>query len=110
MIVLKAAQDNVLAALQVVSGIVQRRHTLPILANILRRGRDLSKNYDDYVAMRRDRMTPVQLLQILAPLLPEPVRLPVKLASQGCLELARRRARKLRGFFGASKVNARNAP
>ena len=35
MIVLKAAQEQVLAALQAVSGIVERRHTLPILANVL---------------------------------------------------------------------------
>ena len=35
MIVLKATQDKVLAALQSVTGIVERRHTLPILANVL---------------------------------------------------------------------------
>jgi DNA polymerase-3 subunit beta len=35
MIVLKAAQENFLSALQAVSGIVERRHTLPILANVL---------------------------------------------------------------------------
>ena len=35
MIVLKANQDKVLAALQSVAGIVERRHTLPILANVL---------------------------------------------------------------------------
>jgi DNA polymerase-3 subunit beta len=35
MIVLKAAQEQLLAALQSVSGIVERRHTLPILANVL---------------------------------------------------------------------------
>lgn len=35
MIVLKAAQEKVLAALQSVAGIVERRHTLPILANVL---------------------------------------------------------------------------
>ncbi|TXT41517.1 MAG: DNA polymerase III subunit beta [Comamonadaceae bacterium] len=35
MIVLKAPQDQVLSVLQAVSGIVERRHTLPILANIL---------------------------------------------------------------------------
>ncbi|MDP4301118.1 DNA polymerase III subunit beta [Leptothrix discophora] len=35
MIVLKAAQEQVLGALQAVSGIVERRHTLPILANVL---------------------------------------------------------------------------
>ncbi|HMX11555.1 MAG TPA: DNA polymerase III subunit beta [Burkholderiaceae bacterium] len=35
MIVLKATQEKVLTALQAVSGIVERRHTLPILANVL---------------------------------------------------------------------------
>ena len=35
MIVLKAAQEKLLAALQSVAGIVERRHTLPILANVL---------------------------------------------------------------------------
>jgi DNA polymerase III subunit beta len=37
MIVFKSTQDQVLAALQAVSGIVERRHTLPILANVLLR-------------------------------------------------------------------------
>src|ERR1044072_2585163 len=35
MIVLKAAQEKLLNALQAVAGIVERRHTLPILANVL---------------------------------------------------------------------------
>ena len=35
MIVLKTTQDRLLAALQSVSGIVERRHTLPVLANVL---------------------------------------------------------------------------
>ena len=35
MIVFKATQDKVLAALQSVAGIVERRHTLPVLANVL---------------------------------------------------------------------------
>ena len=35
MIVLKATQNTVLTALQSVAGIVERRHTLPILANVL---------------------------------------------------------------------------
>jgi DNA polymerase-3 subunit beta len=35
MIVLKAAQEKLLGTLQSVSGIVERRHTLPILANVL---------------------------------------------------------------------------
>ena len=37
MIVLKAAQEKLLVALQSVAGIVERRHTLPILANVLMR-------------------------------------------------------------------------
>ena len=37
MIVLKAAQEKLLSALQSVAGIVERRHTLPILANVLLR-------------------------------------------------------------------------
>jgi DNA polymerase III subunit beta len=37
MIVLKAAQSHLLEALQSVAGIVERRHTLPILANVLLR-------------------------------------------------------------------------
>ena len=39
MIVLKATQNTVLTALQSVAGIVERRHTLPILANVLKIGR-----------------------------------------------------------------------
>jgi DNA polymerase III subunit beta len=37
MIVFKAAQDKVVSVLQSVAGIVERRHTLPILANVLLR-------------------------------------------------------------------------
>ncbi len=37
MIVLKAPQERLLSALQSVAGIVERRHTLPILANVLMR-------------------------------------------------------------------------
>ena len=35
MIVLKAPQDKVVSVLQAIAGIVERRHTLPILANVL---------------------------------------------------------------------------
>ena len=42
MIVLKATQDKVLSVLQSVAGIVERRHTLPILANVLIRKTDSS--------------------------------------------------------------------
>ena len=37
MIVLKATQSKVLAVLQSVAGIVERKHTLPILANVMLR-------------------------------------------------------------------------
>ncbi|MDO5086620.1 MAG: DNA polymerase III subunit beta [Comamonadaceae bacterium] len=37
MIVLKTTQDKLLSALQSVAGIVERRHTLPVLANVLLR-------------------------------------------------------------------------
>ncbi len=37
MIVLKAPQEKLLSALQAVAGIVERRHTLPVLANVLMR-------------------------------------------------------------------------
>ena len=40
MIVMKTTQEKVLAVLQSVSGIVERRHTLPILANVLIRKTD----------------------------------------------------------------------
>ena len=35
MIVVQSTQDKLLAALQAVSGIVERRHTMPVLANVL---------------------------------------------------------------------------
>ncbi len=40
----KTQRDNLLRPLQIVSGIVERRHTLPILANLLIRkhGQDIS--------------------------------------------------------------------
>ncbi|MBB2487742.1 DNA polymerase III subunit beta [Mitsuaria sp. WAJ17] len=49
MIVLKASQDKVLSALQAVSGIVERRHTLPILANVLirKQGRQVELTTSD---------------------------------------------------------------
>ena len=49
MIVLKAPQEKVLGALQAVAGIVERRHTLPILANVLMRknGRQIELTTSD---------------------------------------------------------------
>ena len=42
MIVFKATQEQIFASLQSVAGIVERRHTLPILANVM-----LKKTGDD---------------------------------------------------------------
>jgi DNA polymerase-3 subunit beta len=49
MIVFKAAQEQVLAAFQAVAGIVERKHTLPVLANVLLRkqGRALELTTSD---------------------------------------------------------------
>ncbi len=49
MIIFQASQDRVLSALQAVAGIVERRHTLPILANVLIRkaGDDVSLTTSD---------------------------------------------------------------
>lgn len=101
MIVLKAPQDQVLGALQAIAGLVERRHTSPVLANVLLRRRGATTAYADYVHLRLQ-----PFLTRLLPALPPP-----------CVEflrplvrLARGRLPELRGFFGATKVNARNAP
>jgi DNA polymerase III subunit beta len=49
MIVLKAPQEKLLGALQAVSGIVERRHTLPVLANVLlrKKGEDIEFTTSD---------------------------------------------------------------
>jgi hypothetical protein len=102
MIVLKGSQDQMLTALQVVSGIIERRHGVPLLARVIIGTRPKASTYEDYVQLRRVQPTLMRLLPMLPPLVPEIVRPPVKLALG--------RVRELRGFFGATKVNARNAP
>ena len=59
MIVLKTAQEKLLSALQSVSGIVERRHTLPILANVLLRknGSDIEFTTSDLEIQVRTRDT-----------------------------------------------------
>jgi hypothetical protein len=103
MIVLKAPSDQVLAALQVVSGIVQRRHTLPILQNVLRCARRADSVYDECETLRD---TPLERLPVLLPVITDVIRLEVRPAAG----LARERVRQTRRFFGAAKVNARNTP
>ena len=59
MIVLKAPQQHLLEALQSVAGIVERRHTLPILANVLMRktGDDIEFTTSDLEIQVRTKAT-----------------------------------------------------
>jgi hypothetical protein len=102
MIVLKAPQDQVLAALQAISGLIERRHTMPLLDRLIVERRLRSSSYEAYVQLRRIQPMLTRLLPMLPPLVPEIARPPIKVALG--------RVRELRGFFGATKVNARNAP
>lgn len=47
MIVLKATQDKVLAVLQAVSGICERRHTLPVLASVFEGKNSISNGFPE---------------------------------------------------------------
>lgn len=102
MIVLKAPQDQVLAALQANSGLVERRHTLPLLDRVIIGSRRTASAYEDYMQRRRAQPMLMRLLSVLPLVVQEIVRPPIKLALG--------RVRELRGFFSATKVNARNAP
>lgn len=99
MIVLKATQDKVLAVLQSVAGIVERRHTLPILANVL---------------IRRTPHFDVMELEMC----PAAVEVPARHSAE-VFTLFSRPAAKLkqalvpnlpRTSYFSSKVNGRNAP
>ena len=96
MIVLKCTQDKVLRALQSVAEIVERRHTLPILANVLLSKSEMGDSacvnapVQRAVLACRERGTPV-------------VR---RSESVGLLVSSERP----NGFFSASKANLRNAP
>ena len=97
MIVLKATQDKVLAVLQSVAGIVERRHTLPIFANVLIRrtaqwGPLLSETSDPEVPDRHSAEVFTSFIQPMA-----------KLKHALVLNLPRT------SYF-SSKVNGRNAP
>lgn len=93
MIVLKATQDKVLAALQSVAGIVERRHTLPILRDVLigkfGAGNGLAIEKVE-VQIHRPHDTRVRVA---------PARRELGL-----------KTRPVGGFFSVMKVNLRNAP
>lgn len=88
MIVLKATQDKVLAVLQSVAGIVERRHTLPILDKVVIRRSDF--NCSTAKASASKGYQPAES----------------KPARQRSLSLVLRCI----GFFSSSKANLRNAP
>jgi len=99
MIVLKATQDKVLAVLQSVAGIVERRHTLPILANVLIR----QTAHFDFME-----------LEMCPPVLDAPTRHGAEvftLFSRPMVKLKQALALNLpRISYFSSKVNGRNAP
>jgi len=112
MIVLKAAQDKILCILQSVAGIVDRRHMLPILANVLIRktGTPLPELVDAF--------EPNQTTKVIANIfwpLPKDIQsgssnaflsIGLKSASNRAMSVGPRFV----GFFSASKANLRNAP
>lgn len=100
MIVLKAPLERVLDALQIVAGVGDRRHELPVLAEVMISRRGSGASYFDYVR-RVFQQAPAQ------PVVVHPCGEPARPVVQ------RKRAHAQawsRGFFGATKVNARNAP
>ena len=103
MIVLKATQDEVLAALQSVAGIVERRHTLPILANVLIRktGGILSFCSVDSGSSKTELINNTQISRISW--------------DQNSGETKGRNGFRVnisrpKGFFSSGKTNLRNAP
>ena len=106
MIVLKATQSKVLAVLQSVAGIVERRHTLPILANVmLRRIGGKSHMVVGFDADSEQELVPRPINVMPAMGRSEPVnRLPQ--CCRGILASGQRSS----GFFSSGKANLRNAP
>jgi len=105
-IVLKATQSKVLAVLQSVAGIVERRHTLPILANVMLRrvGRNLyttvgfDADSEQELAPRTINVMPAMGRAELVNRLPQ--------CGRGILASGQRS----NGFFSSGKANLRNAP
>jgi hypothetical protein len=112
MIVLKATQDKILCVLQSIAGIVERRHTLPILANVLIR------KTDTQLSELVEAFEPIQTTKVVVNCFwPQPK--DVQSGSSNAflsigLKSASSRAMSVGpcfvGFFSASKANLRNAP
>lgn len=92
MLVLKCTQDKLLSVLQSVSGIVERRHALPLFQNVLIRGSASATS--NFVSLLRSLTN--------APLVNQ--KLLVKQANQT------EPLNQQMGFFSAQKLNMRNAP
>ncbi len=95
MIILKATQDKVLSVLQSVAGIVERRHTLPIVANVL-----LRKTGAGFFGQASQAV--VNPMLAFRPLLTSAARRDGLSGAPSSL--------RSKGFFSASKANLRNAP
>jgi hypothetical protein len=99
MIVLKATQDKVLAVLQSVAGIMERRHTLPILANVL---------------IRRPAHFGFMELEICESTLEAPARHSAEVFTSFSRPMAKLKQALVlnlpRTSYFSSKVNGRNAP
>ena len=117
MIVLKATRDKFLGILQSVAGIVERRHTLPILANVLiRRGGAGLSDQDAQIVSFEPNQTARTAIQIFRPersVLRMNGRESRVLLSPGLRPVingSMTSGLRLAGFFSASKANLRNAP
>ena len=112
MIVLKATQDQILSVLQSIAGIVERRHTLPILAKVLLRNADGegARLVGVYVPNKIARAAATLFRPVCSQLQRVPATghfvMGLKSFRQGLIAIGR----NLVGFFSSSKANLRNAP
>jgi hypothetical protein len=95
MIVLKATQDEVLRVLHSIAGIVERRHSLPILANVLLRKTGVVDAGQANSPVASHLAVPRQSLMSAS-----------RKGGSGKATLSARP----NGFYSASKANLRNAP
>lgn len=117
MVVLKATHDKFLSVLQSVAGIVERRHTLPILANVLIRkvGTGLSDIFElvDSFEPNQTARAAVQIFRPERSVLRVSGRRGSVLLAPGLRPVingSMNSGLRLSGFFSASKANLRNAP